>query len=369
MSTAVDLAIVGAGFAGLACAHSAARRGLSVLVLDRKAAPGHRMHTTGLLVKEVAEKLNVPAHLTRTISGVRLYAPNLRFVDLDAPGYYFLATDIQGLMSWLAQRATASGATLCFGTPYRGIHDIRSADEGRLLALRDMDASARFLLGADGPSSAVAREFRLSANREFLIGVEAEYEGISNVDENRLHCFLDAELAPGYIGWVIPGVNITQVGLACRVPGKPRLRDFVQKISALFDFSKARLLTHRGGLIPVGGRVDNWSTERVLLAGDAAGIVSPLTAGGIHTALESGWRAGHAIADFLRNGGPHPGVALAPHYPPFRLKRLMRRCFDLNPPNALYNLLLGSAPFRSFAAEVYFHRRAMKSRQSGKPDN
>jgi hypothetical protein len=41
----------------------------------------------------------------------------------------------------------------------------------------------------------------------------------------------------------------------------------------------------------------------------------------------------------------------------------LRRILDLNPPNGLYNLLLGSAPFRSAAAEIYFHRRTMKSRR------
>ena len=360
MSTAYDLAVVGASFAGLACADSAARRGLSVLVLDRKPAPGYRMHTTGLLVKEVADKLEVPEHLTRAIPGVRLYAPNLRYADLDAPGYHFLATDIQGLMTWFADRAASSGATLRFGTPYRGAE----AHHEHELRLRESGATARFLLGADGPSSTVAREFKLSANDAFLIGIEAEYQGVGGVDESRLHCFLDAELAPGYIGWVIPGVNITQVGLACRLPGKPRLKAFTEKLSALFDFSRARVIHHRGGLIPVGGRVRQWHGERVLLAGDAAGIVSPLTAGGIHTALESGWRAGHAIADFLGGAGPHPGIALERHYPRFRLKRWMRRAFDLNPPNALYNLLLGSPPFRARAAEIYFHRRAMKSRRA-----
>jgi len=357
VSAAYDLAIVGAGFAGLACAESAAQRGLSVLVLDRKPSPGYRMHTTGLLVKEVADKLNVPAHLARAVPGVRLYAPNLRFIDLEAPDYFFLATDTAALMRWLADRCTVSGATLRWNTPYRGAHDT-----GETLELRGTDARARFLVGADGPASAVARDFALGINREFLIGVEAEYQGIQRIDETRLHCFLDSELAPGYIGWVIPGVGITQVGLACRVPGKPRLNDFVKKISALFDFSGARQLARRGGLIPVGGRVRTWHADRVLLTGDAAGIVSPLTAGGIHTALDSGWRAGDAIADYLRDGGTHPGAALAGHYPRFRLKRLLRHALDLNPPNRLYNLLLGSAPFRSFAAEIYLHRRAKKSR-------
>jgi digeranylgeranylglycerophospholipid reductase len=361
VDAAFDLAVVGAGFAGLACAEAAAQRGLSVLVLERKPAPGHRMHTTGLLVKEVADKLDVPAHLTRTIAGVRLYAPNLRYVDLDAPGYYFLATDIQGLMAWLAGRAAAAGAVLRFGTPYRGTEP----SHGQAMPLRGVDARARFLLGADGPVSAVAREFHLGGNREFLMGLEAEYAGVGNIDDSRLHCFLDSALAPGYIGWVIPGVNFTQVGLACRMPGKPRLNDFVTRISTQFDFTRARMLGRRGGLIPVGGRVDRWCTDRVLLAGDAAGIVSPLTAGGIHTALESGWRAAHAVADYLRNNGPHPGIALEPCYPRFRFKRWLRRAFDLDPPNALYNLLLGSPPFRALAAEIYFHRRALQARRHG----
>ena len=57
-----DVGIVGAGFAGLACARAAARRGLRVLVVDRKPAPGVRMHTTGLVVKEAAERWEIPAH-------------------------------------------------------------------------------------------------------------------------------------------------------------------------------------------------------------------------------------------------------------------------------------------------------------------
>lgn len=351
-----DLVIAGASFSGLACARVAAQRGLATLVIDRKPAAGYRMHTTGLLVKEAAEKLGAPEHLTRKIEGVRLYAPNLRTVDLEAPGYYFLATHISGLMGWLADEARAHGAEMRFGASYRGAR----REEGHL-HLTGLDCRTRFLCGADGPSSAVARDFGLSANTEFLIGVEAEYEGVGNVDPNRLHCFLDSELAPGYIGWVIPGVDITQVGLACRLPGKPRLTTFVNKIASVFDMTHAKLLHRRGGLIPVGGRVATWSGENVLLTGDAAGIVSPLTAGGIHTAIDSGWHAAHAIADFLGGRAIHPGAALESHYPRFRLKRWLRRALDLNPPNALYNLLLASAPFRSLAAEIYFHKRARKS--------
>ena len=72
-----DLIIVGAGFAGLTCAQSAARRGLRVRVLERKRAVGANVHTTGLLVKEAAQEWEVPGWLTRKIHGVRLYSPAL----------------------------------------------------------------------------------------------------------------------------------------------------------------------------------------------------------------------------------------------------------------------------------------------------
>src|ERR1700750_2044729 len=97
-----DLVIVGASFAGLACARTAALRGLKVAVLERKKDPGALVRTTGILVKEVAEDVDVSSHLTRRVRGVRLYAPNARHTDHWAPGYYFLATDTPNLLRWMA---------------------------------------------------------------------------------------------------------------------------------------------------------------------------------------------------------------------------------------------------------------------------
>src|SRR5215470_15328247 len=71
-----DLAIVGASFSGLVAARTAAMRGLSVVVLDAKREAGHRVATTGILVKEAAEEIDIPHALTRRVYGVRLYAPS-----------------------------------------------------------------------------------------------------------------------------------------------------------------------------------------------------------------------------------------------------------------------------------------------------
>src|SRR5258708_29521865 len=88
-----DLVIVGGSFGGLACARTAALRGLKVAVLDSKPEPGARVRTTGILVKEAGDDFDLPSHLMRKVRGVRLYSPHNRSVDLHAPGYFFQATD------------------------------------------------------------------------------------------------------------------------------------------------------------------------------------------------------------------------------------------------------------------------------------
>ena len=105
----IDLAVIGAGFAGLACAQAASLRGLRVVVLDRRPCAGHMPHTTGLLVKEVADAWDIPRGITRKIHGVRLYSPALRSIDLVRGGYYFLATDTARMMRWWSGQASLAG--------------------------------------------------------------------------------------------------------------------------------------------------------------------------------------------------------------------------------------------------------------------
>jgi flavin-dependent dehydrogenase len=339
----LDVEIVGASFAGLACARACAVRGLRTRVVERKKDPGDAPHTTGLLVKEAADQWEIPRAFTRKIPGIRLYSPSLRWIDLQAPGYYFLATDTPALLRWLAKQAADAGAEIRTGTEYSAGRD------------------GRVLVGADGPRSRVAREHRLGTNTDFLAGVEAEIEGIRGVDPDRLHVFVDSDLAPGYIGWVVPGMGLTQVGLACRRPAKPRLDLLMDRARRLFDFSEARQLGVRGGLIPVGGRVFPFATPTVVLVGDAAGLVSPLTAGGIHTALDSGRRAGLAIAEHLLDHGRSLPTLLADAYPMFFWKRWLRRAIDLRPPNSWIDAAFSSPHFRAIARTVFFHHRGLFS--------
>jgi len=145
---------------------------------------------------------------------------------------------------------------------------------------------------------------------------------------------------------------------------------FLEKIAPLFDFRAMRPVSVRAGMIPCGGLVHPVAAKRVLLVGDAAGMVSPVTAGGIHTALKHGLAAGHAISDFLNGKCEDPNGWFVRSYPQFRVKRLLRFLFDHFQSDLLFDLLLGTKPMRMAAGIVYFHHKGVftPAERAGRPD-
>ncbi len=347
-----DLLVVGGSFAGLACARTAALRGLKVAVLDAKPEPGARVRTTGILVKEVTDDCDLPARLMRKVPGVRLYAPDGRSLDLHAPGYFFQATDTAELLRWMAAEAERAGATLLYGCKLNG-----AELEANGVRVPDLDITTRYLIGADGARSRVAEIFGLGRNRRFLVGAEVECETVGGLDERFLHCFADSEIARGYIGWAVPGRGVTQIGVASTMGTKPDLPKLIARLAHLLNVKQLKVVERRSGLIPTGGPVARLGRGRVLLIGDAAGVVSPVTGGGIHTALRFGRRAAQLVGDYLGDRGPHPLDVFSREIPRFRMKRALRSVLDLAIPNAAINALLMTAPMRNLAQRVYFHRR------------
>ncbi|HTW36993.1 MAG TPA: NAD(P)/FAD-dependent oxidoreductase [Steroidobacteraceae bacterium] len=364
---ATDAVVVGASFAGLASALALARAGFRVTVLEKKTDPGAKLHTTGIIVKDAVDQIalldTLPAPLVRRISGVRLYAPNLRYVDLEAPGYYFLATDTPAVMRWLAGEAERAGAAIAYSTAFTRARRLQSGFDV------DDFGTTRFLIGADGPRSRVAGALGLGTSTRFLAGVEYEYAGATFAAPDKLHCFIDRRLARGYIGWVFAGVGGVQAGLARRHEGPGALKPdeamdaFLAKIAPVIDLRGITPTGIRAGLIPCGGVVSPVAVSRALLVGDAAGMCSPVTAGGIHTALKHGLAAGNAVADFLHGRAEDPSGWFVRSYPRFRLKRLLRFCYDHFQSDLAFNWMLATWPMRSAASIVYFHHKGVFDRR------
>lgn len=352
-----DVIVVGAGFAGLACAHELAIHGLRVCVIDRKQDLGERVHTTGILVQEACDApllAGMPSRLLRAVPHVRLYAPNLRSVRLGADGYRFYTTDTPALMRWLGERAEARGVELRRGHAFRDA--TRTPTGWQVQGV----GHARVLVGADGARSRVAQRLGLGQVTQHLYGVEYEFDGMALREPDALHCFISKRFAPGYLGWVAQTPTGVQAGLARRHrPGQavPDMTGFLRHVAPMTGLSIAHAPDSvRAGLIPCGGPVHPMQHDDVMLIGDAAGMVSPLTAGGIHAGVRHGTGVGRMLVRRLMHGAP-PMSALPASVPGLAFKRLLRWAFDHGQFDLPIDLLLTARPLRRAVEQLCFHRR------------
>ena len=357
--TDCDVIVVGAGFAGIACAHTLAQHGARVCVVDRKRDLGERIHTTGILVAEALHHpclADVPAALLRAVPHVRLYAPNLRSVRLGAPDYRFHTTDTPALMRWLGDGLVERGISLRLGTPFRDAQ--RTGDHWRLPGI----GRARWLVGADGATSRVAMRLGLGRVDQWLYGVEHEFDGVALREPDALHCFISKHYAPGYIGWVAQTPAGVQAGLARRHSAGssvvPDIDGFLRHTAVMTGLSAPRRPDSvRAGLIPCGGPVRAWQRDGVVLVGDAAGMVSPVTAGGIHAGLRHGSAVGEALARRLQRPEAGDIAVVTRAVPGFRAKQALRWAFDHAQFDGPFDLAFRTPFMRLVAEQLYFHRR------------
>jgi flavin-dependent dehydrogenase len=222
---------------------------------------------------------------------------------------------------------------------------------------------SRYLVAADGADSSIAKQLKLGSNRRWLVGAEYETDGFNELEDDKLHVFLSNRYAPGYIGWLIKGVDQVQIGVAAKQGVNVKLRPFFDFLKVYFG-TDAQMVSGRGGRIPCGGVVSPWARDNVCLLGDAAGMVSPLTAGGIHSGIETGQLLGRAVARHLLDGEVLPQQQIATLVKRYPFKRQLRAMYSMTPPSdALMNRLIGNALFRRFAQIVFFHNRGLLSKQ------
>ena len=303
-----DVVVVGAGLAGLRAAGLLARRGVRVLLVDRKRSLADSVHTTGIFVRRTLEDFPLPEDcLSRPVKRVKLYSPARRALTLESPHEEFRVGRMADLYARLLEEARRAGAAWSAATRYVGLD---GADEGGTVVHLEREGSARlvrvrYILGGDGARSRVARDLGLEENREWIVGVEEVLRGVPLKGPPCFHCFLDPRLAPGYLAWVVQDGEETHVGVggyAERFDAASALESFRAEMNERFDLSRAERVERRGGRIPVGGVLRRIANRRGLLVGDAAGAVSPLTAGGLDPCMRLSTLAATVVADYLATG-------------------------------------------------------------------
>ncbi len=305
-----DVVIIGAGLAGLQCAKLLSQRGAKILLVDRKSDLKKGVHTTGIFVRKTFEDFEFPPEtLGKAVQNVTLYSPKLKALNLQSNHDEFRVGKMGALYESFLQDCLANGVQFSDSTKYVRIQLTRSFTIVKLeKSGEEFEVRTKVLVGADGAQSRVAKDLQLDENKEYIVGVEEIYQGVPVPDEPRLHCFLDAKLACGYLAWVTNDGEDVHIGVGGNYAGEnPReaLEIFKQKVvGKIVNLDGAKLVEKRGGKIPVGGVLRQIANERGLLVGDAAGAVSPLTAGGLDPAMRLSKYAADVIWERLQTDNP-----------------------------------------------------------------
>lgn len=319
-----DVVIVGAGPAGSSLAHFLARQGRDVLLIDKSPFPRDKTCGDGLTPRALAVLrtlglLDLVAAAGWRINGIHLFTPDGLPVSAPIPSRGALPRFIVVLPRYqlddlLRRQALAAGAA--YRDRVEALDVLRDGD--RIVGVQARSAAgplelrARYTVLATGASVALLERANLLAGPPlFGRAARAYYEGLGQVSDY-IEFHLESVPLPGY-GWVFPiSARAANVGAGYFVSrGQPPLRNSPRQV--LDTFLANPLMAGRVAGATINGPVKGYPlrfdfpTARLafpglLLVGEAAGLVNPLTGEGIDYALESAQVAAEALDEALQRG-------------------------------------------------------------------
>jgi digeranylgeranylglycerophospholipid reductase len=311
-----EVLVVGAGPAGSTVGFELARRGHDVLVVEEHPRVGRPVQCAGLVSQRVVDLAGTGTIVRRAVHGATVFSPSLRPLSFKAAEARAFVIDRAGLDIHLADRAARAGARIETGLKFDRLGPAGPPD-GVTAVLRAADGDdrpirTRLVVGADGVTSAVARAFRLRRPIEILPAFEAEFPS-SPGDDDQVEVYLGTSFARGLFGWWIPdGVGGARVGIAM-TPGSRSARECFDTLLAHLARRFGTALRNPTGYLVSGipiGHLPRTSGDRVLLVGDAAAQVKPLSGGGIFTGMRAAQIAA-GVADAQLRAGDLSARALA----------------------------------------------------------
>ncbi len=306
-----DVVVVGGGPAGATAADDLARRGHSVLLLDRA---GRIKPCGGAIPPRLMRDFEIPDDLLcAKITSARMISPSGVEVDMPIGNGFVGMVNRETFDEFLRARAARSGAERRTGA-FVALE--RDADGTAVVRYRCRDGGddavrARIVVGADGANSAVARlAVRNSRKPKFVFAyheiVEAPPEGAAcgtdmSYDRTRCDVYYDGSMSPDFYSWVFPHGATMSVGNGSANKGF-NLRHAVADLRQRSGLAALETVRHEGAPLPLKP-LRRWDNGRdVVLVGDAAGVVAPASGEGIYYAMASARFAGEAIDQVLVGG-------------------------------------------------------------------
>ncbi|MHA2425034.1 MAG: NAD(P)/FAD-dependent oxidoreductase [Candidatus Thorarchaeota archaeon] len=309
-----EVAIVGAGPAGATAGRYLTKLGHEVVLVDKDTFPRDKPCGGGFAESIINEFSYLKSRKDDFLKGICrvgvLHSPNRR---IELRGRVDMAVALRyDFDNVLYESAIEMGVEALTDTRVKSISS--HEDFVELDLSKGRSVRAKTVLGCDGVGSLVARSYGLhsrwpshmiTACRVAEVPEKETYINDVYSTDKDYHFYANLGGLPGY-GWIFPKQDTINIGLGIvgtHAKGLPHL--FNQFVSML---KRNKLLPHdadltgaKGALVPTGGTIKQTAANRCILIGDSAGMVSPLTGGGIHYAMRAARFAANVISQGLED--------------------------------------------------------------------
>ena len=294
-----DVAVVGAGPAGSTTAYRLARAGARVLLIDRARFPRDKPCGGGLTQRAVRQ---LPFSVEPVVEQeVDRFAVGFRFETTaerrSSGGPLVLMTQRRRLDAYLAEQAAAAGAD------FRDGAKVTAIDVDGTVSTPTGRARATVVIGADGVNGVAARALGMDGNRRHGVALEGNvpYTATTRA-EYRGRALAELGTVDGGYSWIFPKGDHVNVGVGGWEHEGPHLRAYLDRLCAERGIDRAALTELRGFRLPMRTAGARASAGRILLAGDAAGLIDPLSGDGMYEAFVSGRIAAETALEALARG-------------------------------------------------------------------
>jgi len=295
-----DVAVIGGGPGGLHAAILLARAGFGVSLFEEHERIGEPVHCTGVLADDAFRDFELTrASILNTLSTARFVSPSRLQISYTTPAIEAHVVDRRTLDQSIADRAVDAGVHVRAG---RRVRSLEPAERAMRLEFDDASSvEARAVILACGASYGLQRRFALGLPPVSLNSAQLELPSARGGD---VEVYFGGEVAPGGFAWAVPvqrpAGNFVRVGLMCEGDAAAYFQQFAERVAPSWGINTDSIVTPRRRFLPLSPLPRTFA-ERLLVVGDAAGLVKPTTGGGIYYSLVSAALAAETLIPALKS--------------------------------------------------------------------